>query len=63
MLNSDHNLPGNHDMVVITFVLKFKAKNGNGMNNVLQNGGEQRDADRKILKKYPGATILEVRRK
>ncbi|OLS62758.1 hypothetical protein [Pseudomonas putida] len=49
-------------MAVITFVFKLKAKNGNGMNNVLQNGSDQRDAERKILEKYPGATILEVRR-
>lgn len=49
-------------MAVITFVFKLKAKNGSGMSNVLQNGSDQRDAERKILEKYPGATILDVRR-
>jgi hypothetical protein len=46
---------------VKTFVFKLKASNGSGMSNVLQNGVDQREAERKILAKYPGATILEVR--
>lgn len=46
---------------VKTFVFKLKASNGSGMSNVLQNGVDQREAQRKILAKYPGATILEVR--
>lgn len=48
-------------MAVKTYVFKLKAKNGTGMGNVLQNGTDQRDAERKILEKYPGATILDVR--
>lgn len=46
---------------VKTYVFKLKGKNGNGMNNVQQNGADQRDAERKVLQRYPGATILEVR--
>jgi hypothetical protein len=46
---------------VKTYVFKLKASNGSGMSNVLQNGTDQREAERKILQKYPGATILEVR--
>ncbi|WET12928.1 MULTISPECIES: hypothetical protein [Pseudomonas] len=46
---------------VKTFVFKLKASNGSGMSNVLQNGVDQREAERKILAKYPGATILDVR--
>ncbi len=46
-----------------TFVFSLKDKNGSGMSNVLQNGTDQRDAERKILEKYPGATIREVRQK
>lgn len=46
---------------VKTYVFKLKASNGTGMNNVLQNGTDQREAERKILQKYPGATILDVR--
>ncbi|KAF2395377.1 MULTISPECIES: hypothetical protein [Pseudomonas] len=48
-------------MAVKTFVFSLKTKSGNGMSNVLQNGTDQRDAERKILEKYPGATIREVR--
>lgn len=48
-------------MAVRTYVFKLKAKNGNIMNNVLQNGSDQRDAERKILEKHQGATVLEVR--
>ena len=45
---------------VKTYVFKLKASNGSGMSNVLQNGTDQREAERKILQKYPGATILDV---
>ena len=46
---------------VKTYVYKLKASTGSGMSNVLQNGTDQRVADRKILQKDPGATILDVR--
>lgn len=46
---------------VKTYVFKLKAKNGSGMSNVLQNGADARDAERKNLQKHPGATVLEVR--
>ena len=46
---------------VKTFVFKLKASNGSGMSNVLQSGVDQREAERKILAKYPSATILDVR--
>lgn len=49
-------------MAVVTFVFKLKTKSGSGMSNVLQNGSDQRDAERKILEKDPGATILDARR-
>ncbi|WDH25120.1 hypothetical protein [Pseudomonas chlororaphis] len=44
-----------------TYVFRLKGKNGNGMNNVLQSGTDQRDAERKVLQRHPGATIVEVR--
>lgn len=46
---------------VKTYVFKLKAKNGSGIGNVLQNGTDARDAERKVLQKYPGATVLDVR--
>lgn len=48
-------------MAVKTYVFKLKHKSGSISNNVLQNGVDQREAERKILEKHPGATVLEVR--
>lgn len=48
---------------VKTFVFSIRNKNKTTSSNVLQNGISQREAERKILEKHPGATILEVREK
>jgi hypothetical protein len=48
---------------VKTYVFKLKTSTGAGMANVLQNGVDQREAERKISEKYPGCTILDVRQK
>lgn len=48
-------------MAVVTYVFKLKTKSGSTMANVLQNGSDQRDAERKLEQKHPGCTILEVR--
>ncbi|AZE95124.1 hypothetical protein C4J96_3009 [Pseudomonas orientalis] len=48
---------------VKTFVFSIKNNNKTVSSNVLQNGTTQREAERKILEKHPGATILDVREK
>lgn len=48
---------------VKTFVFSIKNSNKTISSNVLQNGTTQREAERKILEKHPGATILDVREK
>ena len=50
-------------MAVKTYVFRLKTKTGSTMGNVLQNGSDLRDAERKLLQKHQGATILEVREK
>lgn len=48
-------------MAIKTYVFKLKLKTGHLMSNVLQNGQDEREAERKIQEKYPGVTILELR--
>lgn len=48
-------------MAVKTYVFRLKTKTGSTMGNVLQNGSDLRDAERKLQQKYPGCTVLDVR--